>query len=143
MKLTPFESEVLDSILWQVEGFKLRRVTERVATRILRATMRRIQPRLIARSQLAESGDRERDHAIPLRVICDRILKTDDLDRAKLTKIISDWLVCVELTAQEHRDVLGKYGLSHCMPDDWNGVDPLARYRHAGIQLVEILSQEG
>jgi hypothetical protein len=142
MKLTPFESEILDSILWQVEGFRLGRVTQRATTRILRATMRRIQPRIIARSQLAETGERERDHAIPLRVICDRILATDNLDRIKLTKILSDWLVIVELTAQEHREVLHKCGLSRCMPNNWNEVDPLARYRHAGIQLHEIPNRD-
>lgn len=138
MKLTPFESEILDSILWQVEGLKLGRVTRRATTRILRATIRRIRPRLIARSQLAESGTCERDHAIPLHVLCDRILNTDDLDRASLTKIIADGLVCVELTAQEHREVLCKCGLSRRMPDNWDGIDPLARYRVANIQLLKI-----
>lgn len=66
MKLTPFESEILDSILWQVEGFRLARVTGRATTRILRATLRRIKPRIIARTQSAEPGKRERDHAIPI-----------------------------------------------------------------------------
>jgi len=56
MNQTPFESEILDSILWQVEGLRLGRVTRRATTRILRATVRRIRPRLIARSQSAESG---------------------------------------------------------------------------------------
>ena len=138
MNLTPFESEILDSILWQVEGFSLGRVTRRATTRILRATIRRIRPRLIARSQSAESSDREIDHAIPLHVLCDRILNAEDLDRSKLQKIIADWLVAVELTAQEHREVLRKCGLSRSMPDDWDGIDPLARYRIAGIQLLRI-----
>jgi hypothetical protein len=138
MKLTPFESEVLDSILWQVEGYKLGRVTPRVTTRILRATIRRIRPRLIARSQSAGPEDRELDHAIPLHVLCDRILNTEELDRSKLQKIVADWLVTVELTSKEHREVLQKCGLSRCMPDDWDGADPLARYRNAGIQLLHI-----
>jgi hypothetical protein len=90
MKLTPFESEILDSIIWQVEGYKLGRVTRRVTTRILRATIRRIRPRLIARSRSAEPGDRELDHAIPLHVLCDRILSTEGLDRTKLQQIVQD-----------------------------------------------------
>jgi hypothetical protein len=143
MKLTSFESEILDSILWQVEGFRLGRVTRRATTRILRATFRRIKPRLVARSQSVVRGDCELDHAIPLRVICDHILSADDLDRSKLEKIVTEWLVTVELTSEEHRQDLQKCGLSRCMPTDWDGVDPLARYRIAGIQLLEISGDEG
>ena len=80
MKLTPFESEIVDSILWQVEGFKRGRVTKRVTTRILRATVRRIRPRLIARSKAANGHSREKDHAIPVHIICDRILGTGKIE---------------------------------------------------------------
>jgi hypothetical protein len=88
-QLTSFESEILDSILSQVEAYRHGRVTRRATTRILRATLRRIRPRLIARSQSAKAGDCERDHAIPLRVVSDRILSADDLDRRKLQQIVS------------------------------------------------------
>ena len=141
-KFTPFELEILDSILWQVEGFKCGRVTQRATTRILRATMRRIEPQLIARSQSVESGTGELDHAIPVAVICKHILKFENLNRDILQKIIADWLVLVELTVQEHREVLQKCGLSRSMPKSWDGVDPLARYRTAGIQLLEIQNKE-
>lgn len=137
MKLTPFESEILESILWQVEGMKTGRVTGRATTRILRATIRRIRPRLIARSRAAETEPREIDHAIPLQVICDRILNIENLDRSKLEQIISDWLVAVELSTREHRDILRKSGFSDRMPGDWDGIDLLARYRCAGIQLLK------
>jgi hypothetical protein len=82
MKLTPFESEILDSILWHVEGFKTGRVSRRATMRILRATIRRVRPRLIARSQAAESTGRIVDHAIPVLVLCDRILSVESLDRS-------------------------------------------------------------
>jgi len=138
MKLTPFESEILDSILWQVEGFRRGRVTRRATIRILRATIRRIRPRVIARSRSAESGLGELDHAIPVRLVCDRILNTKGLSRSKLQQIVAEWLVTVELTSREHRKVLLKCGLSRCMPDDWDGVDALARYRVAGIKLLPV-----
>jgi hypothetical protein len=136
MKFTPFESEILDSILWQVEGFKSGRVTQRATTRILRATVRRIRPRLIARSEAADMDNREIDHAIPLHVLCSRVLSTPDLDRGKLETILDEWLVTVELTASEHRDVLRKSGLASRMPRDWDGADPLARYQAAGIRFL-------
>ncbi len=138
MKLTSFESEVLDSILWQVEGFRIGRVTQRATTRILRATIRRIQPRLIACSEAVGGDNGEIDHAIPVQMLCKRILKTPDLDRSKLEIILDEWLVAVELTCSEHREVLQKRRLASGMPLDWDGVDLLARYKVAGIRLLEI-----
>ncbi len=143
MEFTPFESEILDSILWQVQGFKSRRVTRRATTRILRATFRRIRPRLIARSESAATSSREVDHAIPLQVLCNRVLSTLDLDRGKLEKILDEWLVTVELTGPEHREVLQKCGLASCMPQSWDGVDPLARYHAAGIRFLRIDERGG
>ena len=136
MHLTPFESEILDSILWQVEGLKIGRVTKRATTRILRATIRRLRPRLIARSEATDGNRREIDHAIPVHVLCDRILGISDLDRGKLEAILHEWLVTVELTVSEHRQLLRKCGLASRMPDGWDGVDPLARYRVGGIRFV-------
>jgi hypothetical protein len=135
MRLTPFESEILDSILWQVEGLKNGRVTERATCRILRATLRRIRPRLIASSEAACADDREVDHAIPVHVLCQRILNTPNLDRTKLEAILDQWLVSVELTVSEHREVLQKGGLANQVPHDWDGADILARYRVAGIRF--------
>lgn len=139
MQFTPFESEILDSVVWQAEGFRIGRVTRRATTRILRATLRRIRPRLIARSvQAGQESDIEADHAIPVHIICDRILCTDDLDRHGLIKILSEWLVSVELTRSEHRDILREFGLQSRMPTDWDGSDPLARYKSAGIDLARL-----
>src|SRR6266571_4461137 len=138
MKFTPFESEVLESILWQVEGLRIGRVTKRVTTRILRATIRRIRPRVIARSVAAHEDAGEIDHAIPVHVLCNRILSTPDLDRKTLEMILHEWLVAVELTRSEHRETLKKCGLASRMPHDWDGTDPLARYLAAGISLRSI-----
>ena len=135
LKFTPFESEVLESILWQVEGLRIGRVTKRVATRILRATIRRIRPRVIACSVAAHEDTAEIDHAIPVHVLCNRILSTPDLNRKTLKKILHEWLVAVELTRSEHREVLKKCRLTSRMPHDWDGVDPLVRYVAAGISL--------
>jgi len=137
MQFTPFESEIVDSILWQAEGFKLGRVTKRATNRILRATIRRIRPRVIARSEAAQADIRELDHAIPVQVLANRILETQNLDRAKLETILHEWLVAVELTASEHRELLN-CGLGRCMPKDWDGIEPLARYRDAGIRCIVI-----
>ncbi len=138
MPLTPFESEVLESILWQVEGCKNGRVTERVTTRILRATIRRIKPRLIARSEAAENGKSVVDHTVPVHTLCKRILDTPDLDRTKLEEILQEWLVCAHLTEVEHTETLAKHNLQNSMPHDWDNKDPLARYKAAGIRFKDL-----
>jgi len=138
MKFTPFESEVLESILWQVEGLRIGRVTKRVTTRILRATIRRIRPHVIARSVAVHEDAGEIDHAIPIHVLCNRILSTPDLNRKTLEMILHEWLVAVELTRSEHREILKKCRLTSRMPHDWDGTDSLARYHAAGISLKSI-----
>lgn len=135
MKLSPFASELLDSILVQVENFHNGRVTRRVTTRILRVTMRRLDARLIGRSCNLGSNRGEFDHAVPLAVITERILSTPHLDRSALVSIFSQWLVSVELTKEEHREILTRCKLSRCMPLGWDGVDVLARYHASGIQV--------
>ena len=138
MRFTPFELEVLESILWQIEGYKNGRVTERVTTRILRATLRRIKPRLIARSESAENSKHVIDHAVPVNTLCQRILNTPDLDRAKLEGILHEWLVCAQLTEAEHDEVLPSHNLQSEMPKDWDNKDPLARYKAAGIRFKDL-----
>ena len=80
----------------------------------------------------------EIDHAIPVYVLCNRILSTPDLDRKTLQMILHEWLVAVELTRSEHREILKNCGLASRMPHDWDGTDPLARYLAAGISLRSI-----
>jgi hypothetical protein len=76
------------------------------------------------------------DHAVPVAVVCDSILNAPNLDRGKLQKILEDLLVAVEVTPKEHEQLL-RCGLSDCMPQDWNSVDVFARYRVAGIEIIE------
>ncbi|MCO5053284.1 MAG: hypothetical protein M9920_13390 [Verrucomicrobiae bacterium] len=142
-KLTPLELELglLDAILWLVEGFKCGRIAESITIRLLRAAVRRIQAPVVARSKSAEPGMSEYDHAIPVAVICKHILNranNENLNRDILQKIIADWHIRVELTKQEHRKTLKNCGLTSKMPADWNGTDRFARYKDAGIQVLEI-----
>jgi hypothetical protein len=134
MKLTPFEAEIVDSILWQLEGLRLGRVKEKATRRILRATIRRIAPREITRSIAVGDEKGHCDHAIPVNCICDRILKTRPISRAKLLRILEEWNVCVQITRDEH-SALRKWGLGGRMPEDWDRNNALARYKKAGIRL--------
>ena len=48
--ITKFEDEAIDSILWQLEGYWNGRVTKRATARILRASLRRVNPPIAAHS---------------------------------------------------------------------------------------------
>ena len=140
--LTPFEREVIDSIHWQLEGHCSGRVSRRATTRILRATLRRIKPRLAARSihlpaTLPKRAGRDiaLDHAIPLAVLVDELLSLGAASREALENAIISRLVLVAITKNEHDIVLRKAGLSKSMPSAWDGRDPFARYRAAGIEI--------
>src|SRR2546427_364528 len=91
---------------------------------------------------LGQSDDHAAEQAIPVHVVCKRILDTPDLDRDKLERIFHEWLVAVELTPSEHR-ILQKGGLASRMPHDWDGADPFARYRAAGIRFLRIRPRRG
>jgi hypothetical protein len=138
MKLTPFEGEVIDSILWQIKGFKEGIVTERATNRILRASIRRIKTTNIGFSLESEKEtNNENDHAIPVKVIIKMILDSKNINKESILKVLSKYYVSVVITKKEHKITLKKHGLESEMPTNWNTIDPLARYKAAGIEIIE------
>jgi hypothetical protein len=136
--LTPFEKEVLASVLWQIHGFRLGKVSERVTRRILRATLRRIKPNNIGRSlNSIEATNVEEDHAVPVNTVVDFLLAEPTLDEAKLIEILSRYLVSVTITKQEHNEHLKRIGLQSAMPEDWDRADVYVRYKLADIAIHE------
>jgi hypothetical protein len=137
--MTPFETEVLDSVLWQLKGFKEGKVTERVTKRILRATLRRIKPKIVGKSlKVSTSEKTDIDHAVPLNIVVEVLLGETDLSIEGVKNLLATYLVSMELTAHEHRVILKELGLSKKMPRNWDGVNPYARYQVAGIQFDKI-----
>jgi hypothetical protein len=137
MRLTLFEEEVLDSILWQLEGYQTGKVSERATKRILRATLRRIRPKLVARScKVVDGAAAEVDHAVPVKLVVERAMSRSDLSRDNLKDLICRLLVAVELSKEEHQNVLKKFRLQSSMPKDWDGNNPFARYEASGIKIV-------
>ncbi|MGV8899389.1 MAG: hypothetical protein ACOH2B_09150 [Burkholderiaceae bacterium] len=132
--MTPFELEILDSVILQLRGFHSKEVSLRATTRILRATLRRIKPPVVGRSVKLVPGDSgEIDHAVPLKVVVDELLKRKKWAKNKLLVFLEEWLARVEITRDEHRVDLEKLGLGCAMPEDWDNIDVFARYRAAGI----------
>lgn len=138
MKLTPFESEIIDSILWQIKGFKNGVVTERATNRILRASIRRIKTTNIGFSLESEKEtDNENDHAIPVKIIIEMIMDSKNINKESILQVLSKYYVSVVITRKEHKITLKKHGLESDMPSNWNNIDPLARYKAAGIKIIE------
>jgi hypothetical protein len=138
-KFTPFEAEVIESLLWQHEGYWKGRVSERATKRIMRASLRRIKSPVIACSKMSRRNGVEvqRDHAVPLNVIVEKILARRNWSNRGLTGLLNRTMVYVLLTRDEHVRQLTCTGLNRKMPSDWDGKDVFVRYSKANIQLVK------
>lgn len=75
----------------------------------------------------------EVEHAIPQRQLITMISATG-LEPSEVWEVLSTYLVTYYISKAEH-DRLKACGLRSRMPPDWDGVDPLARYRAAGIDV--------
>lgn len=82
-------------------------------------------------------GNREivYDHAVPFKYLQEELLEVDFPDPLKVKKILSRHCTIAIITKEED-SLLNKNGLGNRMPQDWDGRDPLARYKKVGIQLV-------
>lgn len=135
---TKFESAVIDLVVWLLEGLKGKKIKPSAANRILRATIRKIKPRIIGESKSSKkSSKRVGDHAVPLKVIVSKLRKAGPL-KERVESILDRYLVKVWLTKYEHTKVLRKAGLEEKMPQGWDGKDLFARYKQARIEIEPI-----
>jgi hypothetical protein len=136
-KFTPFEQEIMDIIAWLLRGLETKAVSLRATNRILRASLRRIQPITIGRSlQATEEGESDLDHAIPLSEIVSIIHKEKISSKNDIEDLLNRFLINVKITRHEHTVVLPQLRLSRSMPSDWDKIDLLARYKKAGIGIM-------
>lgn len=70
------------------------------------------------------------DHAIPFRFLQDELLKLPEVTPESVADVLSRHCIAVLVTKEE--DAL----LGNKMPEDWDGIDPLARYKKADIEVV-------
>jgi len=76
------------------------------------------------------------DHAIPFKYLQSELLELDDVTPETVRGVLRKYEVRVWITKAEDR-LLSAKKLRSKMPDAWNRTDPLARYKAAGIQLIE------
>lgn len=76
------------------------------------------------------------DHSIPFNYLKDALLSEEDLQVEKLKSYLEKYTAACLITKEEDKR-LNKIGLNRKMPTDWDQSDALARYKAAGIKLVE------
>ena len=74
------------------------------------------------------------DHAFPFRYLQEALLGLDPVSSETVAEVLSRYGV-IALITREEDDLLSASGYRQRMPADWNGVDPLARYKAVGIEL--------
>ena len=75
------------------------------------------------------------DHAIPFNLTQKELLALPEVTQESVQKVLLKHVAAV-ITQEEHGQ-LGKSGYASKMPDDWDHIDPLARYKAVGIEIVE------
>jgi hypothetical protein len=72
------------------------------------------------------------EHAVPQQVIVDRLMDMRPLTKKRVKELLIRLFRVLRVTKSEH-DRLNATGLRSAMPDDWDGINPFARYDAAGI----------
>ena len=81
-------------------------------------------------------GELVYDHAVPFRYLQAELLALEAITPSALADCLERFGTAVLITKGED-SLLTRSGFGHAMPADWDGMDPLARYRAVGIELVE------
>lgn len=76
------------------------------------------------------------DHAIPFKHLAEKLLSLTDVSDVQVTGVLARFDTIVLITKEEDTR-LNAARLAHKMPEGWDGIDPLARYKAVGIELVE------
>ncbi len=76
------------------------------------------------------------DHAIPFKYLEAELLGLGKVTPETVRPLLLKYEICVLITKDDNEQ-LNQHGLKNRMPPGWDGVDSLARYAAAGIELVE------
>jgi len=76
------------------------------------------------------------EHAVPFNYLQSELLTLNDVAPGTVRDVLLRHGISVLITHTENA-CLNASGLQSKMPPTWDGTDPLARYKAAGIELVE------
>ncbi|WP_336368141.1 hypothetical protein [Marinobacter sp. C2H3] len=75
------------------------------------------------------------DHAVPFIYLQRHLLALETVDEPSIRALLQQ-LNLIALITKDEDQMLKSAGLNKSMPQDWDGKDPLARYREMGIELI-------
>ncbi|WP_143072614.1 MULTISPECIES: hypothetical protein [unclassified Variovorax] len=90
-----------------------------------------------ARPFLQVGGPVIADHCIPLSLLVQRVLRERIADVDVLVKLAYEHSAMALVTKDEDQK-LTEFRLRKSMPSDWDGKDPLARYKAIGIDVLPV-----
>ncbi len=70
------------------------------------------------------------DHAVPFNYLQGELLELADVTPDTVSRILSKHCIVVLVTREENARLGNK------MPRNWDGIDPLARYKATGIEII-------
>jgi len=82
-----------------------------------------------------QNGQLVYDHAVPFRYLQEELLSLHQPSTNKIAEVLNRFETTVLITKDEDNQ-LNAAGFNRKMPPDWNGEDPLARYKAVGIEIV-------
>ncbi|WP_346837814.1 hypothetical protein [Microbulbifer sp. SAOS-129_SWC] len=76
------------------------------------------------------------DHSIPFRYLQNHLLALGEINHDIVRSALEHFTGACLITKAEDQ-LLQRGGLAYKMPEDWDGADPLARYKAVGIEVVD------
>ena len=73
------------------------------------------------------------EHAIPMKVLIEKLLATKNLTAEKVDEILHQF--CIVMVITKHEDSLLNAKYKSSMPSEWNDTDVYARYTEVGIKF--------
>ncbi|MFC5049110.1 hypothetical protein ACFPK9_00560 [Rubritalea spongiae] len=76
------------------------------------------------------------EHIVPRKIVRERLRSLDDKSPDSIYQLLEQFCIGVVVTKAEDYK-LNSLGLSSKMPSNWDGSDPWARHKAAGIKVVD------
>lgn len=92
-----------------------------------------------AQSDSEEDKDLIHEHLVPRKIIREKIFSLKNPTKLDISHVLEKYCVGVVITKRED-ETLNFYKLRSTMPANWDGKDVWARYKVAGIEVVNVLS---
>lgn len=94
-----------------------------------------------AQGKFTDERELRHDHAVPKKYLIGRLAERRGSATVERVRLLLDAHCIGVVITRDQDNLLTKKGLRASMPPGWDGTDPLARYRAAGIALKTNIDQ--